>query len=220
MTENFRLQIADCKLEDRSQSTASFSSNLQSAICNLKFPLVFLVGYRGTGKSTVGRLLARRLGWGWVDADEALEERHGRTIRQIFAEEDEAGFREKEAALLEELCRGERVVVATGGGVVLREENRRRLRAAGRVVWLTADAPTIWERLQRDPTTSERRPALTVGGLAEVEELLRAREPLYRACADFVVDTRGRAPDDIVAALVRAATADVREPRDGPLPVP
>jgi shikimate kinase len=172
--------------------------------------VIFLVGYRATGKSTVARLLAERLGWAWVDADEVLERRHGRTIRQIFAEEGEAGFRDKEAAIVEELCRGERLVVATGGGVVLRAENRQRLRAAGRVVWLTADAQTIWERLQRDPMTRERRPALTVGGRAEVEELLRVREPHYRECAEVTVDTRGRSPEDIVAAILHGMGLEVK----------
>ena len=165
-------------------------------------PLIFLIGYRATGKSTVARLLAERLGWNWVDADEMLEQRYGRTIRQVFAEEGEAGFRDKEAVILEELCRGKRLVVATGGGVVLREENRKRLRAAGRIVWLTADVQTICERLQRDPTTGERRPNLTVGGRAEVEDLLRVREPLYRACADLTVDTSTRTPQDMVTAIL------------------
>jgi shikimate kinase len=162
----------------------------------------FLVGYRATGKTTLARLLAKELGWDWVDADERIEQRCGRNIRQIFAEEGEAGFREHEAAVLEELCRRPRQVVATGGGVVLREANRARLRAAGRVIWLTADAETIWARLQGDPTTAERRPALTVGGLAEVEELLRVREPLYRDCADLIVDTAARSPEEIVAHIL------------------
>jgi shikimate kinase len=165
---------------------------------------IFLIGYRGTGKSTLARLLAERLGWGWVDADELLESRHGRTIREIFAAEGELGFRDKEAALLEELCSGERLVVATGGGVVLREENRRRMRAAGRVVWLTADAQTIWRRLQQDPSTEERRPALTVGGLAEVEELLRVREPHYLGCANQRIDTATRSPAEVVEAIVQS----------------
>jgi shikimate kinase len=183
-------------------SKKSTEATSSSSLIRHPTSLFFLVGYRATGKSTVARLLAEQLGWAWVDADELLERRHGRTIRQIFAEEGEAGFRDKEAALLEELCRGERLVVATGGGVVLRPENRQRLRTGGLVFWLTADAQTIWERLQRDPTTGERRPTLTVGGLAEVEELLRVREPHYRECAEVAVDTRGRTPEDIVAAIL------------------
>jgi shikimate kinase len=159
---------------------------------------VFLIGYRGTGKTTVGRALAQVLGWEWVDADALLEARHGRTIRQIFATEGEAGFRDKEADLLEELCRRRRHVVATGGGIVLRAENRERLMASGRVVWLAADADTIWARIQQDATTAERRPVLTVGGRDEVEELLRVRTPWYRACAELTVETAGRTPEAIV----------------------
>ncbi|HEV3263561.1 MAG TPA: shikimate kinase [Gemmataceae bacterium] len=150
---------------------------------------LFLIGYRGTGKTTVAGLLAERLGWQWADADQVLEARGGRNIRRIFAEEGEAAFRLMEAAVLEELCRLRRHVIATGGGVVLREANREQLRAAGRVVWLTADAATLWQRLRQDTTTTQRRPDLTVGGLAEIEQLLAAREPLYHACADLRVDT-------------------------------
>ena len=165
--------------------------------------LLFLIGYRGSGKTTVARLLAEQLGWRWCDADAALETRHGRSIRQIFAEEGEAGFRDKEDAILADLCKLERHVIATGGGIVLRPENRQRLAQAGRVVWLTADASTLWQRLQEDATTPERRPTLSVGGLAEIEEMLRVREPLYRSCAHQVVDTRQRSAAE-VAALVLA----------------
>jgi shikimate kinase len=175
--------------------------------------VIFLIGYRGTGKSTVARLLAGRLGWDWLDADAVLEERAGRTIREVFAEEGEAGFRGRESAVLEDLCRCQRHVIATGGGVVLSPDNRARLRAAGRVVWLTADADTIWRRLQTDASTAERRPPLTIGGLAEVRELLRAREPHYLACADHRVDTAGRSPDEVaerVAAAVGVPAADSR----------
>jgi shikimate kinase len=172
--------------------------------------VVLLIGYRGTGKSTVARLLAQRLGWDWLDADAVLEERAGRSIRDLFAAEGEAGFRAREAALLEELCRCQRHVIATGGGVILREENRRRLRAAGPVVWLVADPETIWQRLQADAATAQRRPPLTVGGLAEVRELLQVREPLYRECACCSVETAGRSPAEVAAVIepkVRALLA-------------
>jgi shikimate kinase len=164
--------------------------------------LVFLVGYRGTGKTTVARLLAHHFGWPWLDADDVLERHAGMTIRQVFEAEGEAGFRRRESAALEELCALRGHVIATGGGVVLGSANRERLKGAGRVVWLTADARTIRRRLENDRTTAERRPVLTVGGLAEIKELLRAREPLYRAVAHFSVDTAGRAPEEVAAAIV------------------
>jgi shikimate kinase len=165
--------------------------------------LVFLIGVRGSGKSTVARLLAQELGWDWRDADEELEKRWGQTIRAIFAAEGEAGFRDKEAVVLADLCRLRRCVIATGGGVVLRESNRQLMRSTGRVVWLTADIETLGRRIQGDDATAERRPALTVGGRAEIEEILRLREPLYRQCADFIVDTTGRTADEIVAETLR-----------------
>ena len=167
-------------------------------------PRIFLIGYRGSGKTNVAQALAKRLGWDWLDADTVLEARHGRTIREIFAAEGEAGFRAKEAALLEELCQSDRHVIATGGGVVLRPANRERL-ARGLVVWLTADAATLWQRINADGTTAARRPNLTVGGLSEVEELLRQREPLYRECAGLVVDTAGKTPDAIADDILARA---------------
>ncbi len=154
-----------------------------------RVPPVFLIGYRGTGKTTVARLLAARLGWPWRDADAVLEAEFGRPIRDIFKAEGEAGFRDKETQVLRDLAGLDRHVIATGGGVILRPENRDVLRG-GRAVWLTAPPEILWQRLQRDATTTRRRPNLTPqGGLAEVEELLAVRTPLYAAAADFTVDT-------------------------------
>src|SRR5262245_50146085 len=99
--------------------------------------VLFLIGYRGSGKSNVARLLAENLGWSWADADAVLEQKYGRTIRQIFAEEGEAGFRDKETAVLGDLTQLDKHVVATGGGIVLRPENRAQLRT-GKVAWLAA----------------------------------------------------------------------------------
>ena len=162
---------------------------------------VFLVGPRGSGKSTVARLLAADLGMPWVDADELLERRAGLTIRDIFAIEGEAGFRQREAEVLAELCSLTAHVIATGGGVVLRPDNRDLLRRSGVVVWLTGDIDTLGGRITADAPTTERRPTLTVGGSAEVAELVAAREPLYRECANVTIDTSGRTPEEIVAEV-------------------
>jgi shikimate kinase len=161
---------------------------------------LFLTGYRGTGKSTVARRLAARLGWAWLDADVVLEQRSRRTIGEIFAVEGEPAFRDLESALLVELCQYTRHVIATGGGVILRADNRQRLKEAGRVVWLTAEAPILWQRLQSDAAT--HRPNLSVGGLAEIEEMLRVRQTHYEACADWTVDTTHRSPDEVVEIIL------------------
>jgi shikimate kinase len=172
---------------------------------------VFLIGYRGSGKTTVARLVAAAFGWDALDADEVLEARAGRGICQIFAEEGEAGFRARESALLRELCDGRRQVIATGGGVVLSAANREQMRAAGRIIWLTADVDTLWQRLQGDSTTQARRPALTVGGRAEIEELLRLRTPLYHSCAHGVVETAGLSPEEVANAVIALLQSKKKE---------
>ena len=188
------------KSEMRNSKSESQEADSGFGISNFG-PRIFLIGYRCTGKTTVARLLAEKLGWDWVDADSVLEARYGKSIRQIFASEGESGFRDKEEQIFAELCRPQRCVVATGGGVILRDVNRQRICLAGKVVWLTADAQTIWERLRADPATAEKRPALTVGGLAEIEEVLKMREPLYRACADLAISTAGHATEEIARQI-------------------
>jgi shikimate kinase len=159
---------------------------------------LLLIGYRGTGKSTVARLVAERLGWPWVDADVELERQAGKSIAAIFADDGEQAFRELESRVLAELVGLDRHVLALGGGVVLRPENRELIKKAGGVIWLTADPETILARVASDPTTAARRPNLTAsGGINEIRELLLKREPLYRECATAVVDTSGRDLSDV-----------------------
>lgn len=165
---------------------------------------LFLIGYRGTGKTTVAEQLASRLGWHWLDADAELERCAGKTIAAIFDEEGEPAFRNLESQVLEDLCRRDRVVLALGGGVVLRADNRELLRRSGNVVWLTASPETIRKRLTVDATTSARRPRLTnAGTLPEIERLLAERIPLYRELADLVVDTENKDPASIADEIVR-----------------
>src|SRR5262245_9654013 len=151
---------------------------------------IFLIGYRGTGKSIVARQLAGLLGYDWVDADEVVEERAGKSIADIFATDGEPAFRNLESTVVQELARRRRTVTALGGGAVLRDSNRAAICAAGPVVWLTASVDTILERVASDTSTAARRPQLTTaGGRAEVESLLAIRTPLYRECATLVLDT-------------------------------
>src|ERR1051326_4713831 len=164
--------------------------------------LIFLIGYRGTGKTTVAALLARRLGWPWVDADALLEQRAGCTIPEIFAKESEAGFRARESALLTELCTLDSHVIATGARVVLDPKTRELLKRTGRVIWLTADADTIHRRLMHDTTSQARRPALTTGGLTEIVDLLAVRAPLYRGWANLTIHTREQGPGDIATQVL------------------
>jgi len=164
---------------------------------------IILIGFRGTGKSTVGRRLAERLGWDFVDADDALESRLGKSIAAVFAEQGETAFRDHESQLLVDLLAGTHRVISLGGGVILREQNRARFRGAGPVIWLQADPQSIVDRLARDPRTASQRPALTeLSAKEEVVELLRVRAPLYAESADLAVATDARSVDAIVDEIV------------------
>ena len=167
---------------------------------------IALIGFRGTGKTTIAQLLALRLGYDWVDSDVEVELALGMSIADCFAESGEARFREVESQVVAELCGRERTVLALGGGAVLAENNRQKLADCRAVVWLQASAATLENRITKDPNSAARRPNLTNhGGRTEIEVLLAQREPIYRSCATLVVDTEERDPaeiaDEIVAAL-------------------
>lgn len=177
---------------------------------------VFLVGYRGSGKSSVGRALADRLGWIYLDCDRAIEEEAGTGIAVIFETRGEAAFRELEERVLESVvarlaASKDGAVIGTGGGVVLRDTNVRRMRALGKVVWLTASATALRERIRADARSAEDRPALLgVSAADEIEAVLRVREPRYRAAADFSVDTEGRPPVEIAREIAERLALESR----------
>ena len=163
-------------------------------------PSIFLVGLMGAGKTTVGRSLAQRTGLRFFDSDHEIERRRGQTVSEIFAQEGEAAFRELEQQVIDELTRVEGVVLATGGGAVMREPNRRALHERGTVVYLRAGPDELAHRMRNDRT----RPLLRgADPRARLRELFRQRDPLYRECAHFVIET-GRPSPSMLSQLVLA----------------
>jgi shikimate kinase len=161
-----------------------------------------LIGYRGCGKSTVGPLLARRLGWEFVDVDDIIVERAGRSIREIFVAESEDGFRRREREVCESLRKRRHHVIALGGGALTHPDVRMVARRLGKIIWLRAPAAVLWSRISKDPKSAAQRPDLTPqGGLPEVEELLRRREREYEAAAAHTVDTMSDDPDQVAEAI-------------------
>lgn len=164
---------------------------------------IALIGYRGTGKTAVAQQLALALGWDWIDADVEIELRAGKSISAIFADDGEAAFRDLETAVLAALIDREQTVLALGGGVILRPENRALLRRAGLVAWLQAEPETIADRMAADPTTASRRPKLTTaGGFEEIRRLLAERTPLYRECSAITIVTDDKTPGEVAAEIV------------------
>lgn len=146
---------------------------------------LFLIGLMGAGKTTLGRRLAAQLNRAFYDSDQVICERTGVSVPTIFEMEGEAGFRAREAAVIDELSALSGIVLATGGGAVLREENRRRLAARGTVIYLHAAPEILLERTRSD----KNRPLLQVADpLAKLRALYHARDPLYRTAADLVVE--------------------------------
>jgi shikimate kinase len=174
--------------------------------------IVTLIGYRGTGKTSVAPPLAARLGFDVIDADAEIERRAGQTIREIFSDEGEAGFRAREHDVMAEYLAKSRLVIAAGGGAVLNPDTRTAMRAAGSVVWLRASVDTIERQIALDATTRHRRPNLTAGGgRGEIEEMLKLREPIYRDCATITVDIDGRSIAAIVEEILLCLPPKTRE---------
>jgi shikimate kinase len=173
--------------------------------------LIVLVGMPGSGKSTVGRQLSRRLGLPFFDSDHLIEQRLGCSIREFFERAGEAAFRDVEEQVLADLARGADAVVATGGGAVLREANRTALRAVGHVIYLRSTPEELYRRLRHDT----QRPLLQVADpLAKLRELYAQRDPLYREAAHFHIETgRPSVPTLVNMVVMQLELAGALPPR-------
>lgn len=179
---------------------------------------IFLVGPMGSGKTAVGKQLARRLRLPFVDSDQEIERRTGVDIPFIFDKEGEAGFRSRESAVILELAARPGLVLSTGGGAILWPENREALRAGGTVVYLETSVARQAERVRR----SDHRPLLA-GALdpaARLAELMAYRAPLYQAVAHLTVRTDGHRVQDLVEQIIAALPAPAPEPAPEPAPAP
>jgi shikimate kinase len=147
---------------------------------------IFFIGLMGAGKTTIGKLLAKHLGKTFYDTDHEIEKRTGVKISVIFELEGEAGFRKRETAVIQELCKFSNIVMATGGGAVIAEENRKLLQTSGTVIYLRANVHELWHRTRND----KHRPLLqNVDIRAKLEQLYAERNPLYTQTAAFIFDT-------------------------------
>lgn len=163
---------------------------------------IILIGFMGSGKSTVGRMLAQRLRFHFIDTDRLLEERSRMAIKDLFAKHGEVFFRDRETATLESLHGIRRHVLATGGGIVTRPENAPILRSLGWVVQLSADPDELYARVAK----STNRPLLQTENPRErVHEMLALRQPMYDSCADFTVNSTGLARERVVDKIVSEA---------------
>ena len=167
-------------------------------------PNIFLVGMPGAGKSTLGKTLAKRLHLSFIDADHELVTKTGVSIATIFEFEGEAGFRERESLMLEELVTRQQIVLATGGGVVLSPVNRALLQSHGAVIYLRASLNDLRARTMRDT----KRPLLQTGDPEQVLlNLLTMREPLYNEVAHVVIDTGSQAANKLTEIIIDELTA-------------
>jgi shikimate kinase len=160
-----------------------------------------LIGYRGTGKSTVARLLAAMLGMEVVSLDQEIVRRTGCSVAEIVAEHGWPHFRDLESAVAKDFSQRDNIIIDAGGGVILRRENVEHLRRGGELFWLRASVPVIVARIE----AGTERPPLTAGKsfTEEVEEVLRERTPLYEAAADYQIDTDALGPKQVAAEIAR-----------------
>lgn len=164
---------------------------------------LFLIGYRCTGKSTIGKSVAAALGWSFVDSDIQVIKQSGVSINDIVATEGWQAFRRMERSIIKQICTGDRRVVATGGGVVLDPDNIKVMATSGIIVWLCATAKTIHQRMFQDKNSPTLRPALTgKGQTEEIQDMLLQRNPYYESASDFCIHTDELPVDEISKRII------------------
>ena len=161
---------------------------------------IVLIGMRGSGKTTVGKLLAERLGKQFIEIDELITQRAGQSIPEIVMRYGWQKFRDVEEEITRQVSELDNVVSATGGGVVTREQNIRELKKKGKLVWLKANTDTLLRRIGND----QDRPSLTGRSPREdLETVLAQRSPIYQRVADFIIDTEGKKPEEVAEAITK-----------------
>ena len=164
---------------------------------------LFLIGYRCTGKTTIGKAIAAAIEWSFVDADTLLVRECGKPIKEIVDTEGWDAFRRMERSTLKQICTADRQIVATGGGVVLDKANIKAMKTSGMVIWLGATAETIQKRMLQDKNTGNFRPALTdKGRIQEIEDLLLKRNPYYESASDFSIQTDDVPVSEITQTII------------------
>ncbi|MCG2777724.1 MAG: shikimate kinase [Pseudomonadota bacterium] len=166
---------------------------------------IVLIGYRCSGKTTVGKLLARDLEREFLDTDRLIEEKIGLSIHSYVSQNGWRDFRRVEREVVEEIASKDNVVIATGGGAVIDQENVRNLRKNGWVVWLDTNTPVIRDRMKKGQKSGEWRPSLSgADPLKESAEILNERMPVYERASDYRVDTNGQNPEEVAQAIMSA----------------
>lgn len=164
---------------------------------------IFLIGYRCTGKTSVGKQLAEKMKVPFYDTDILIVDRIGKTIREWVEEKGWESFRQEEKAIIQEISSRDPAVIALGGGAVLDPENRESVKRKGMIFWLTADVQTIIERMNTDPNNKDMRPHLSEKDWeSEIKVTLTERFPIYERMADFIVDTKGKRLEDVTEEIV------------------
>jgi shikimate kinase len=169
---------------------------------------IVLIGYRCTGKTSVGKALSERLGKGFVDTDDYIEKKADRSISDMVAKEGWDFFREKEKEAIREITSSESLIIAPGGGAILYAENVTNLKNNGAVILLETANETILERMRGDEKTKQQRPSLTgKDALEEIEEVLEIRRPYYQEAMDFSVDTTSKSIQEVVEEILQKLSA-------------